>query len=439
MARPLHKNLTVQVLAAIAVGAVIGWQKPEWGLALEPLASGFLRLVKMVVGPIIFLTVSCGIANLGDLKKVGRIGGKALIYFEIVTTLALAIGLLVGNVFQPGTGIHVEAGAEGDVTKYVEQSKKLSFVDFALHAVPENIVDAFARGDLLQILVFSVLCGIAMAGLGESRRRLLSALEQLIEVMFRIVALIMKVAPLGALGAMAATVGKFGLDALRPLAALMACVYLTMALFIFLVLGTICRLCGVRLWQYLAFIREEILLVLGTSSSETALPRMIEKLELFGCGRSVVGLVIPAGYSFNLDGTSIYLSMAVLFVAQFAGVPLDLGQQLFLLAVLMLTSKGSAAVTGAGFITLAATLSSLPEPKIPLAGLGLLLGVDRFMSEARAITNLIGNGVATIVVSKWEGEFDLARHQAALAGRALEQPGLAGEITADVGHERDAS
>jgi aerobic C4-dicarboxylate transport protein len=451
MARPLYKNLTVQVLTAIAAGALIGAVSPSWGAALAPLGEGFVRLVKMVVGPIIFLTIVGGIGGLGDLKKVGRVGLKALIYFEVVTTLALGIGLVVGNVVKPGSQIHAEvkqvapaggdagaaAGAgkpdstaaeagspsnsatqggeaksdESQVEEYTQKAKKQSTKDFLLNVIPESVVGAFAQGDLLQILFFSVLFGAALAGLGESGKSLRAGLEWLMVVMFRVVAIIMKVAPLGAFGAMAGTVGKFGLKALAPLMTLMGCVYLTMAAFIFIGLWMVARLFGFSLWRYLVFIKEEILLVLGTSSSESALPRMIEKLERLGCGRGVVGLVIPAGYSFNLDGTSIYLSMAVLFIAQAYGVHMSVVQQLEVMGLLMLTSKGAAAVTGGGFVTLAATLSATHV--LPVEGLALVLGVDRFMSEARAITNLIGNGVATIAVSRMERDFDDAKFRAA--------------------------
>jgi aerobic C4-dicarboxylate transport protein len=430
------------VLTAIAIGATIGAVRPDWGQALQPLGEGFIRLVKMVVGPIIFLTIVVGIAGMGDLKKVGRVGGKALIYFEIVTTIALAIGLLVANVVKPGVGVDTSAarsqaiaatnpsaGAAGgtQVQQYAAEAKKHSTSEFLLNVIPDNVVGAFAKGDLLQILFFAVLFGTAVAGLGERASGIVGGLERLIEVMFRIVAIVMKVAPIGAMGAMAYTVGKFGLSSLLPLVKLMACVYLTMALFIFVVLGAICRVFGVSLLRYLAFIREEIVLVLGTSSSESALPRMIEKLEIMGCGRAVVGMVIPAGYSFNLDGTSIYLSMAVLFIAQAFGVHLGFWQQVSVMGILMLTSKGAAAVTGSGFVTLAATLAATHV--LPVEGLALLLGVDRFMSEARAITNLIGNGVATIVVSKMEGEFDVERYEAAMAGRPL--PLATPEVLAD--------
>jgi aerobic C4-dicarboxylate transport protein len=429
--------LSFQVFIAILLGVAVGYFRPDWGHALQPLGQGFIRLIKMVVGPIVFLTIVVGIASMGDLKKVGRVGGKALLYFEVVTTLALAIGLLVANVIQPGAGIHAAAatapaapetagpaaGPDSQAAQYAKEGEKRSFVEFILNIIPENVVGAFAAGDLMQILLFAVLFGLGMAGLGGRAVGLRVQLESLTEVMFKVVAFIMKAAPLGVLGAMAYTIGAFGVVSLLPLAKLMACVYLTMALFIFIVLGMICRLFGFSLWRYLVFIREEILLVLGTSSSESALPRMIEKLEILGCGRGVVGLVIPAGYSFNLDGTSIYLSMAVLFIAQAFGVPLSLGQQLYVMALLMLTSKGAAAVTGGGFVTLAATLSATHV--LPVEGLALLLGVDRFMSEARAVTNLIGNGIATIVVSKMEGDFNADRYWAAIDRRPVQALGPA--------------
>ncbi len=416
----LPRNLSFQVFIAIMLGAAVGYFRPDWGQALQPLGQGFIRLIKMVVGPIVFLTIVVGIASMGDLKKVARVGGKALLYFEVVTTLALAIGLLAANVIQPGAGMQAatataEAAPESKTAQYAKEGEKRSFVDFLLNIIPENVVGAFAAGDLLQILLFAVLFGLGMATLGERAVGLRAQLESLTDVMLLVVAFIMKAAPLGVLGAMAYTIGAFGVLSLLPLAKLMACVYLTMALFIIVVLGTICRLFGFSLWRYLVFIREEIMLVLGTSSSESALPRMIEKLEVLGCSRGIVGLVIPAGYSFNLDGTSIYLSAAVLFIAQAFGVRLSLGQQLYVMALLMLTSKGAAAVTGGGFVTLAATLSATHV--LPVEGLALLLGVDRFMSEARAITNLIGNGVATIVVSKMEGDFNADRYRAAIRGQ----------------------
>jgi len=432
MARPIYKNLTFQVLVAVAIGAFVGWVRPQWGQSLKPVMTGFINLIKMVVAPIVFLTIGVGIASMGDLKKVGRVGIKSLFYFEVVTTLALAIGLLVANTIKPGAGLDTsKATLTAEVKKYQEQAQEQTITEFILHIIPDSVVGAFAKGDMLQILCFSVLFGLALASLGETAAPVVRGMEHLTHVMFRLVALIMRVAPLGAFGAMAFTVGTFGGESLKQLVWIMVCVYLTMIIFIFGVLGLICRLFGFSLWKYLVFIREEILLVLGTSSSETALPRMIEKLELLGCGKQVVKLVIPTGYSFNLDGTSIYLSMAVLFIAQAFNVHLSFGQQVYIMVLLMLTSKGAAAVTGAGFITLAATLSATNV--LPIVGLGLLFGVDRFMSEARAITNLIGNGVATICVSKWEGDFNQAQYEAAIRGDAFADPrGVPMEVAADL-------
>ena len=409
MPQPLYKNLTLQVLAAVAIGITIGVRWPDAGVALKPLGDGFIRLVKFVIAPVIFLTIVGGIAGMGDLKRVGRVGIKALIYFEVVTTIALAIGLVVANMLRPGAGVDTAKASAEAAAPYA--AKAHTIPEFLLNIIPESILGPFVGGDSLQVLFLAVLVGSAVATLGAHRAWVVQHTERFTEVMFRVVSIIMRVAPLGALGAMAYTVGKNGPETLISLAKLMACVYLTMALFVVLVLGLILRLCGVSLWRYLVLIKDEILLVLGTSSSESALPRMIEKMRRAGCGREVAGLVIPAGYSFNLDGTSIYLSMAVLFIAQAYGVPMTLGQQLAVLGVLMLTSKGAAAVTGGGFITLAATLSATHV--LPIEGLALLLGVDRFMSEVRAITNLIGNGVAAIAVSRMEGEFDPAQFHAA--------------------------
>jgi aerobic C4-dicarboxylate transport protein len=402
--RRLHHNLTVQVLVAISLGVLLGLVSPAAGRAMKPVGDTFVNLVKMVIAPVIFLTIVLGIANMSDLKKVGRVGGKALLYFEIVTTFALAIGLIVVNVTQPGAGLDVSSLAKGDVTKFAEQGKAMSFVDFVTHIVPQSAVDAFAKGEVLQVVFFAVLFGFALASLGARGQKLTDVLESTSHVFFRIVAIVMKVAPIGAFGAMAYTIGAFGVKSLLPLGRLMLDVYLTMFLFIFIVLNLILRWYGFSLWAYLKFIREEILLVLGTSSSEAALPLMLEKMERYGCARSVVGLVIPAGYSFNLDGTSIYLSMAALFVAQAFGVHLSIAQQLSVLGVLMLTSKGAAGVTGSGFIVLASTLAAMRV--VPVEGVAILLGVDRFMSEARAITNLIGNGAATLVIARSENAFD---------------------------------
>jgi aerobic C4-dicarboxylate transport protein len=411
--RRLHHNLTVQVLFAISLGVVLGLLAPDAARKMKPVGDTFVNLVKMVIAPVIFLTIVLGIANMHDLKKVGRVGGKALLYFEIVTTFALAIGLVIVNLTKPGEGLDVSALAKGDVSKFTEQGKAMSFVDFAMHIVPSSAVEAFAKGEVLQVVFFAVLFGAALASLGEKGRPLTDVLERLSQVFFRIVAIVMKVAPIGAFGAMAYTIGTFGVRSLLPLGRLMLDVYATMFLFIFVVLNLILRYYGFSLWRYLKYIREEILLVLGTSSSEAALPRMIEKMERYGCAKSVVGLVIPAGYSFNLDGTSIYLSMATIFVAQAFGVHLTVMQQLSVLGVLMLTSKGAAGVTGSGFIVLASTLSALRV--VPLEGVAILLGVDRFMSEARAITNLIGNGAATLVIARSENAFDDAQRSRAVA------------------------
>jgi len=410
--RSLHKNLTVQVLTAIALGALLGFLAPGVGKSMKPVGDTFVNLVKMVIAPVVFLTIVLGIATMHDLKKVGRVGGKALLYFEIVTTFALVVGLIVVNVLKPGQGLAVAALGKADISSYVTQGKAMSFVDFATHVIPSSIVDAFAKGDMLQVVFVAVMFGAALAMLGETGRPLTQVLEVASRVFFRIVAIVMVVAPIGAFGAMAYTIGAFGLGALVPLGRLMLGVYTTMAVFIFVVLNLILRAYGFSLWEYLKFIREEILIVLGTSSSEAALPRMIAKMERYGCARPVVGLVIPAGYSFNLDGTSIYLSMASIFIAQAFNVHLSLTQQLELLGVLMLTSKGAAGVTGSGFIVLASTLSALHV--VPVEGIALVLGVDRFMSEARAITNLIGNGAATLVVARSERAFDDSQRQRAV-------------------------
>jgi aerobic C4-dicarboxylate transport protein len=397
--------LYLYVLAAVVLGVLLGWWQPELAASLKPLGDGFIKLVKMIIGPIIFATVATGIARCGEVREVGRIGIKALLYFELVSTLALAIGLIVVNSVQPGAGLHADPASldAASVSSYTSGAKALSTVDFLLNIIPSSVVDAFAKGEILQILLFAVLFGLALASLRERSEAVVQWLEQANEALFGVVAMIMRLAPIGAFGAMAFTIGKYGLGAVLSLGKLMAAVYLTCLLFVALVLGGIARLHGFSLWKLLRHIQEEILIVLGTSSSESALPRLMAKLESFGCRREVVGLVVPTGYSFNLDGTSIYLTMAALFIAQATDTPLDFIQQLALLAVLMLTSKGAAAVTGGGFIVLAATLSSTGT--VPVAGLALLLGVDRFMSEARAITNLIGNAVATVVVARWEGAF----------------------------------
>lgn len=403
--RITFKNLTVQVITGILLGIAVGFLFPEFGTKLKVLADGFIKLIKMVIAPIIFFTVVIGIGNMGDLKKVGRIGGKALIYFEIVTTFALAIGIVVVNFVKPGVGFNTEAVKGGDISQYTQQAEAANhgFVEFLLGIIPDNVVGAMAKGELLPILFFAVLFGLATAALGEKAKPVMALFEKLADIFFGIVNMVMKVSPIGAFGAMAYTIGTFGLGSLVALGKLMASVYITMFLFIVVVLGAIAKFYRFNIFKFIAYIKEEILLVLGTSSSESALPKMMEKLEKYGCSKSVVGLVIPTGYSFNLDGTSIYLSMAAMFIAQAYGIDLTIWQELTLLGVLMLTSKGAAGVTGSGFITLAATLAVFPM--IPIEGMALLLGVDRFMSEARAITNLIGNGVATVVVSKMENEF----------------------------------
>lgn len=410
------RNLTFQVLVAVALGVTVGVVAPDVGKSLKPIGDTFVSLVKMVITPIIFLTIVHGIASMADLRKLGRVGGKALLYFELVSTLALAIGLVIVNLTKPGAGLDASALPTGDVSKYTATGAQQSTLEFLLHIVPSNVVAAFASGDLLPVVFFSVLFGVALTAVGEAGREIADLLVRFQAVFFRIVAIVMKVAPIGAFGAMAYTIGTFGLKTLLPLGRLMLDVYLTMAVFIFVVLGLICRAYGFRLLRFLRFIREEILLVLGTSSSEAALPRMLEKLERYGCARPVVGLVIPTGYSFNLDGTSIYLSMAAIFIAQVYRVDLSIGQQLTLLGILMLTSKGAAGVTGSGFIVLASTLAATNT--VPVEGVALLLGVDRFMSEARAITNLIGNGVATLVISRSEGAFDDEKRAEAEAAMA---------------------
>jgi aerobic C4-dicarboxylate transport protein len=402
-------RLYVQVLIGIAAGVLLGALAPEWGAAMRPLGDGFIKLIKMLIAPIVFCTIVAGIGKMADMKGVGSIGLKALIYFEVVSTAALLIGLGVGLVVRPGSGIHASAATLDPqaVKTYVAESQSLHLVDFLLNVIPTTIAQAFVAGDILQILLVSVLFGLATLKLGQFASPLLHVIDQLGAVLFGMVGLIVRLAPIGAFGAMAFTIGRYGVATLFSLAKLMAAVYLTCLLFVIIVLGVIAATCGFSLWKFIRYIKEEILLVLGTSSSESALPRMMSKLEYLGCDRSVVGLVIPTGYSFNLDGTSIYMTIAVAFVAQALDVQLAWRDYLMLLGVLMLTSKGAAAVTGGGFITLAATLASTST--LPIAGLTLLIGVDRFMSEARAITNLIGNGVATMVVARWEGALDLPR------------------------------
>ena len=415
--QPYYKSLYVQVLAGIVLGVLVGILWPSRGEAMRPLGDGFIKLIRMLIAPIIFTTITVGIAQMGHMKDVGRIGLRALIYFEVVSTLALVIGLIVVNILQPGSGLLVTA-SEADIRAAASYGAAAShspgLADFLLNIIPTTMVDAFARGDILQVLLVSTLSGVAMLSLGERVRPLVGVLEQVSQTLFAIVGIVMRAAPIGALGAMAFTVGRYGVETLFSLGKLMGGVYATCLLFVIIVLGSILRVVGLRLLPFLRYIGEEILIVLGTSSSESALPRLMVKLERLGCSKPVVGLVVPAGYSFNLDGTAIYMTMAAIFVAQASGVHLSAREQLGVLAILLLTSKGAAGVAGSGFITLAATLAAIPS--IPSAALALLLGIDRFMSEARSITNLIGNAVATVAVAWWDDALDLRLAREVLAG-----------------------
>jgi len=416
MTRLFSRSLYVQVLAGIVLGVVVGVVWPDKGAAMKPLGDGFIKLIKMLIGPIVFATITVGIARMGAMRDVGRIGIRTLVYFEVVSTLALIIGLVVVNVLQPGHGLRADPRASMPAAA---TGAPTSTVEFLLNIIPTTVLEGFVRGDILQVLVVSLLFGIALLSQGDRARLLVSGIEQLSHTLFVIVGMIMRLAPIGAFGAMAFTVGRYGVGSLLSLGKLMAGVYITCLLFIIVVLGLIIRLAGLRLFALLRYIGEEILIVLGTSSSESALPRLMMKLEQLGCSKPVVGLVVPTGYSFNLDGTSIYMTMAAVFVAQAAGIQLSLKEQVSILAVLLLTSKGAAGVTGSGFITLAATLAAIPS--IPPGGLALLVGVDRFMSEARAITNLIGNAVATVVIARWDGALDIA-HARRVLERRHEEP-----------------
>ncbi len=413
-AKKHYQHLYLRVLAAIVVGILLGHFYPEIGVAMKPLGDGFIKLIKMIIAPIIFCTVVAGIAGMQELGKVGRVGIKTLLYFEVVSTLALVIGLIVVHVIEPGAGMNVDASVldTGGLSAYTAAAKMQGAVDFLLNIIPISVIDAFAKGDILQVLLFSLLFGFSLAVMGEAGDEVVRGINKISQILFGIVETIMKLAPIGAFGAMAFTIGKYGLASLVPLASLMGSFYLTCLLFIFIVLGLIARFAGFSIIKFIVYIKDELFIVLGTSSSESVLPRIMIKLEALGCSKSVVGLVIPTGYSFNLDGTSIYLAMAAIFVAQATNTPLTLTQELTLLGVLLLTSKGAAGVTGSGFITLAATLSVIPT--IPVAGLALILGIDRFMSEARALTNLIGNGVATVIAAKWENELDMQKLDVAL-------------------------
>jgi aerobic C4-dicarboxylate transport protein len=406
----IFRSLYAQVLVAVVAGVLIGIVAPEAGVALKPLGDGFIKLVKMMIAPIIFCTVVLGISGMEDMKKVGKTGGLALVYFEVVSTVALLIGLVIVNVVKPGAGLNVDPAAldAAAVAQYADKAGGAHGVpDFFLNVIPSTAVGAFASGEVLQVLLFSVLFGFALHSLGGRGDELFRLIERFSAVLFRIVAIIMRVAPLGALGAMAFTIGKYGLGTLLSLGKLMACFYATCLLFVFVVLGGIARGNGFGIWRFIGYIKEELFIVLGTSSSESVLPRMMVKMEELGVEKSVVGLVIPTGYSFNLDGTAIYLTMAAVFIAQATNTPLTLWHQVTLLAVLLLTSKGAAGVTGSGFIVLAATLSAVGH--VPVAGVALILGIDRFMSEARSLTNLVGNGVATVVIGKWCGQLDEER------------------------------
>jgi len=401
------KGLYVQVIIAILLGISLGYLYPEFAIKLKPLGDGFIKLVKMMIPPVIFCTIVTGIAGMQDAKKTGRVGLKAIIYFEIVTSLALIIGLFVINILKPGVGMNIDPSSLDvkSVETYVSQSKNYNLQDFLLHIIPDNIVNAFSNGDLLQILFFSVLFGFGLSAIGEKAKPLFSGIKSLEIGLFAVVRIIMKVAPLGALGAMSFTIGKYGLASLSSLGQLMLSFYITCVLFILIILGGILKLTGFNIFRMLAFIKDELLIVLGTSSSEAALPSLMQRLEKLGCSQPVVGLVVPTGYSFNMDGTCIYLTMAAVFLAQATNTPMNVSHQITLLLVLLLTSKGTAGVTGGGFITLAAVLPL--SGNIPFAALALILGIDRFMSEARALTNLVGNAVATIVVAKSENEIDM--------------------------------
>ena len=414
--KAIYKSLYFQVIVAIVIGVLLGHFYPDTGAAMKPLGDGFIKLIKMIIAPIIFCTIVVGIAGMEDMKKVGKTGGLAVLYFEIVSTIALIIGLIVVNLWAPGAGMNVDPSTLDTkaIAKYATPGQMQGTVDFLLNIIPTSVVDAFAKGDMLQVLFFSILFGYSMNAFGERGKPVFELIEKLSHVLFGIVGVIMKVAPIGAFGAMAYTIGKHGLGSLAQLANLMAAFYVTCIIFIFGVLGTIARLHGFSIVKLIKYIKEELFLVLGTSSSESALPRLMAKMENAGAQKSVVGLVVPTGYSFNLDGTAIYLTMAAVFIAQATNTPMTLQQQITLLVILLLTSKGAAGVTGSGFIVLAATLSAVGT--VPVAGLALILGIDRFMSEARALTNFIGNSVATLVVAKWCNALDTDRLQAVLDG-----------------------
>ncbi len=410
-------TLYLQVLVGIGLGVLVGWLRPDLGVKAEPLGLGFIKLIKMLIAPIIFTTVVAGIAGMSDLKRLGRVGVKALLYFEIVTTLALIIGLVVANVFHPGAGMHINAATldAKSVATYVNQGAAQTTVGFFLNIIPKTFVGAFADGEILQVLLLALLFGCALGRLGEHGRPVINLVNEIARVIFGIVWIVTRLAPLGAFGAMGFTIGKYGVGALVSLGQLLLTVYVTCAVFIFLVLGGIARAAGFNFWRILKYVKEEILIAVGTSASEAALPGLMEKMERIGCSRPVVGVVVPAGYSFNLDGTCIYLTCAALFLAQATDTPLSLAQQIGLLLVMLITSKGAAGITGSGFIVLAATLES--TGKIPVASLAIIYGIDRFMSEIRTLTNFIGNTVGTLVVAKWDGAIDLVKAKEILANK----------------------
>ncbi|MFY4261950.1 dicarboxylate/amino acid:cation symporter [Achromobacter xylosoxidans] len=426
-----YQILYVQVLFAIVVGILLGYFKPDLGQAMQPLGDGFIKLVKMIIAPVIFLTVATGIAAMSDLKKVGRVAGKAMLYFLVFSTLALIVGMLVSHLVQPGAGMHINPATldQKAVSGYVAKAHDSTITGFLLNVIPTTIFSPFVGGDILQVLFVAVLFGIALAQVGERGKPVLDFLTALAQPIFKLVAILMKAAPIGAFGAMAFTIGKYGIKSIVNLAMLVGTFYATSVLFVVVVLGLVARYNGFSILKLVRYIREELLLVLGTSSSEAALPTLMQKMERAGCSKSVVGLVVPTGYSFNLDGTNIYMTMAALFIAQACDIPLSLGDQILLLLVAMLSSKGAAGVTGAGFITLAATLSVVPT--VPVAGMALILGVDRFMSECRALTNLVGNATAAVVVARWEGELDKDQLHAALEGEAP-APGVQRQAMAQV-------
>jgi aerobic C4-dicarboxylate transport protein len=430
VAKPWYKVLYVQVLIAIVLGAIVGWLWPQFATNewIKALGDGFIKLIKMVIAPIIFCTVVSGIAHIQDAKKVGRIGVKALVYFEVVSTFALVIGLIVGNLVKPGSGFGNAAASEAAVATYAKQAAGQKSVDFVLHIIPDTVVGAFAQGEILQVLLFAVLFGFALMSLGERGHTIRSFIDDAAHAVFGVISIVMRAAPIGAFGAMAYTIGKFGTGAILNLVGLIATFYVTAALFVFVVLGLIARMAGFSIFKFLAYIKDELLIVLGTSSSESALPSLMEKLERLGCSKSVVGLVVPTGYSFNLDGTNIYMTLATLFIAQALGVDLSFGQQLTILVVAMLTSKGASGITGAGFITLAATLAVVDPRLVP--GMAIVLGIDKFMSECRALTNLCGNGVACVIVAWWEGELDRDKLNANLA-KQIDPTDMETAITTD--------